>query len=101
MARPKNTSFLRGSFFILSRRCGKPNCHCAHDEPHSSPALSYKVDGSTRIVTLRSQDVRGVKAALARYKKARAQLDKEAQAGNEALRQRIKKEKAGARGRKR
>ena len=101
MPHPKEPTFLRGSLFIKKRRCGKPNCHCAHGEPHSSPVLSYKVEGTLRSLPLRPQDVRGVKAALARYKKARAQLGKEALAGNEALRRLIEKEKAAARGRRR
>jgi len=28
---------LRGSLITLSRRCGKPNCHCRDGEPHPPP----------------------------------------------------------------
>ena len=96
-----NRMLLRGSLIQLRRKCGKPSCHCADGEPHETPALSYSVGGTTRILTLRAQDVRTVKAALARYKEALAALDREALAGIDALRQRIEQEKARARRRER
>lgn len=34
-------SALRGSLITLRRRCGKPNCHCATGQPHSTPARSF------------------------------------------------------------
>ncbi len=90
-------SLLRGSLITLRRKCGKSNCWCSKGEFHETPALSYSVRGSTRILTLRPQDLRKVKAALARYQKTRKQLDREALAGIEKLRRRIEKEKAQAR----
>ena len=89
-------ALLRGSLIVLKRRCGKSNCHCAQGDPHETPALSYSVGGETGILTLRREDVPGVKVALARYKRALRQLDNKAVAGIERLRRRIEKEKGRA-----
>ena len=80
---------VRGSLITLRRRCGKPNCRCADGAPHETPALSYSVEGRTRTVTLRSEDLPAVQAALERYAVARRHLEDEALAGIEALRARI------------
>jgi hypothetical protein len=79
---------LRGSLITLTRKCGQPGCHCARGEPHKTPALSTSIGGKTAILTLRAGDLLEVKAALARYKRARANLDQEARAGLAALRDR-------------
>ena len=77
---------LKGSLFSFVRRCGKPNCACATGEGHSSPALSYVQDGKTKTLTLTGADLGEVRAALARYAQARAELDAAAAAGIAALR---------------
>jgi hypothetical protein len=80
---------VRGSLITLRRRCGKPNCRCADGVPHETPALSYSVEGRTRTVTLRPEDLPAVQAALERYAAARQRLEDEALAGIEALRARL------------
>lgn len=77
---------LRGVLYNHSRRCGRPNCHCAEGEPHQTPALAYSEGGRTRTLTLAADQVPLVRRALARYEKARARLDAEATAGVRALR---------------
>lgn len=77
---------LKGSLFSFVRRCGKPNCACATGEGHASPALSYVQDGNTKTLTLTGADLTEVRAALARYATARAELDAAAAAGIAALR---------------
>ena len=79
---------LRGSLFTFRRRCGKPNCRCATGEPHESPALSFVQDGKAKTVTLTGADLDEVRAALARYETAKAELDRAADAGIAALRAR-------------
>ena len=97
---PANEGLIvRGSLITLKRRCGKPNCHCAQSEPHSTPALSYSVGGSSKMLTLRPEDLPEVKAALTRYRKARAELNKRALHGLTALRAQIARQKAGRRAR--
>lgn len=92
---------LRGSLIALKRKCGKPTCHCVDGEPHETPALSCSIDGKTKILTLRDRDVAEVEAGLDRYRRALAVLEKEALAGITTLRQRIEREKAAERGKKR
>lgn len=79
---------VRGSLITLRRRCGKPNCRCADGVPHETPALSYSLEGRTRTVTLRPEDLPAVQAAIERYMAARQRLEVEALAGIEALRAR-------------
>ncbi len=85
---------LRGSLITLTRKCGWPGCHCAHNEPHTTPALSTSINGKTTILTLREEDLPEVRVALARYKRARADLDQEARAGLRALRDRLARAKS-------
>ena len=84
-----DAELLRGSLVTLRRRCGKPNCRCATGEAHETPALSYSMDGRTKTVTLREQDLAHVVAGLARYEQARQALEAEALAGIQALTNRV------------
>jgi len=80
---------VRGTLFTLRRRCGKPNCHCANESGHESPALAYPEGGRTRTMTLGPADVDEVRAALELYNAARAELDASADAGVATLRARL------------
>jgi hypothetical protein len=77
---------LRGTLTTFRRRCGKRSCRCATGEPHESPALTYTEGGRTKTLTLSRAEVAEVKAALARYQQARAELERAAQDGIVALR---------------
>ncbi len=79
---------LRGSLITIRRRCGKPTCRCVDGEPHESPALSVSLSGRSVTVSLRPAEVPAVRAALARYQKARSELDEQANQGVAALRAR-------------
>lgn len=100
MASAKSPKYLRGTLTVLRRRCGTPNCHCAQGERHATPVLSYREDGANRLITLREKDLAEVRAALARYEKARTRLEKEASAGVHALRRRRQAEIGKRRGKK-
>jgi len=91
---------LRGSLIRLSRKCGKPSCYCAKGAPHETPALSSSIGGVTKILTLRREDLSEVRAAIGRYNKALAELERRALTGIARLRQRLEKEKAQMRGRR-
>jgi len=90
---------VRGSLITVTRKCGNPNCRCARGELHTNPALSYGVGGKTYLLYLRPQDVPRVKAALARYQRARAALERQALRGIAALRRGLVREKAAAKAR--
>jgi hypothetical protein len=77
---------LRGTLTTFRRRCGKPSCRCATGEPHETPALTFTEGGRTKTLTLTPGEVAEVKAALARYRQARAELERAAQEGIISLR---------------
>ena len=85
MATAKSPKYLPGTLTVLRRRCRTPNCHCEQGEQHATPVLSYREDGANRLITLRENDLPEVRAAVGRYKKARARLEKEATTGVHAL----------------
>jgi len=87
-SRRSEGAFLRGTLTTFRRRCGKASCHCATGEPHASPALAYTEGGRTRTLTLADAEVAEVVAGLARFEKARAELERAADAGIAALRAR-------------
>jgi len=87
-SRRSEDAFLRGTLTTFRRRCGKPSCHCATGEPHASPALAYTEGGRTKTLTLADTEVAEVAAGLARFEKARAELERAADAGIAALRAR-------------
>jgi uncharacterized protein DUF6788 len=89
IGRRANPLVLRGTLTTFRRRCGKANCRCAHGEPHESPALVFTEGGRTKTVTLTGADLAEVRAALARYRDAKADLEAAADAGLAALRGRL------------
>jgi hypothetical protein len=48
---------VRGSIVTLRRRCGKQSCRCVEGDPHETPALSYSVEGRTKMLTLSEAEV--------------------------------------------
>jgi uncharacterized protein DUF6788 len=88
---------VRGSIVTLRRRCGKQSCRCVEGDPHETPALSYSVEGRTRMLTLSEAEVEEVKKALGRYEAARGELEARALAGIETLRSRRQRSEAGGR----
>ena len=103
MAAPREPSnrpvVVRGSLITLKRKCGKPNCGCADGEPHETPALSYSLDGRTKMVTLRKEDIPRVKTALRAYQRAAKQLEQEALKGIRQLRREIRLDRTRREGR--
>ena len=85
----------RGSIYTMKGKCGKKNCHCWTDGIlHETPVLSYSVGGRTRLITLKEEDVPGVRAAIERYKEAAEELEAEAMRGIETLRREIEDRRA-------
>jgi hypothetical protein len=98
IARRPKPLLLHGTLTTFRRRCGKPTCRCAGGEPHESPALTYTEGGRTKTLTLSDAEVAEVAAALARYERARADLERGAEAGIAALRaRRVAKRQGGRR----
>jgi hypothetical protein len=68
---------LPASLYTLRRRCGKPNCHCAHGQPHLSTALSYRGPDRPSLLTPPPEhldELRQLTDAYRRFRQARTQL---------------------------
>jgi len=65
--------FRPGSITPMTRRCGKPSCHCANsDDPGHGPTmrLTYKIAGKSRSEALSSPNaVKKVEAEIAEYRR--------------------------------
>lgn len=75
----RSESMVQGSFYLLRRKCGKPNCRCAQGQLHASWVITRSEQGQDRIYSV-PQDQRGGLRALSqeyrRYQRARAVLVK-------------------------
>lgn len=63
---------LRGSFVVLGKKCGKPNCSCAQGEAlHPARYLAAYEGGTKRMVYVRPEAAAAVKVAAERYQRFR------------------------------
>ena len=72
----RSTPMVPGSLYRLRRKCGKPNCRCAHGELHETWVLTRSEQGKSRLYTVPAPDrasVREWASQYRRYQRARAQ----------------------------
>jgi hypothetical protein len=62
---------LPGSLYTLRRRCGKPNCRCAHGELHASTVLSYRGPGGPQNITPSPEQLPAVRRLTDDYRRFR------------------------------
>ena len=71
---------VQGSLYLLRRKCGKPNCHCARGELHTSWVLTRSESGKKKLYSV-AADQRGPLRPLTReyrrWQLARARLVKQ------------------------
>jgi hypothetical protein len=70
---------VQGSFYLLRRKCGKPNCRCARGQLHPAYVLTRSQAGKDRLYTISKDQraqVRKWAAEYRRYQRARAVLVK-------------------------
>ena len=75
----RDQPMVQGSFYLLRRKCGKPNCRCASGQLHASWVLTRSEAGKDRIYPVpKDQRARVRRWALEyrRYQRARAALVK-------------------------
>ena len=73
---------VRGSVVVQRRRSDSSVCRSADGQAlHETTALSYSQAGRTRTLMLDAGQLAAVRRATERYRKARAKLDAEADAG--------------------
>ena len=60
---------MRGSLVERLRRCGRPNCACAHDprRRHGGKFLTVQLGGRTHALHVRPEDEARVRTALGAY----------------------------------
>lgn len=66
---------VQGSFYLLRRKCGKPNCRCAAGQLHASWVLTRSEGGKDHIDSVPQEQraqVRRWAAEYRRYQRARA-----------------------------
>jgi hypothetical protein len=70
---------VQGSFYLLRRKCGKPNCRCARGQLHATYVLTRSEQGQDRLYTVPKDQrarIRQQAAEYRRYQRARAVLTK-------------------------
>ena len=70
---------VQGSFYLLRRKCGKPNCRCAAGQLHATYVLTRSEQGKDRLYTVPKDQrarVRQWATEYRRYQRARAVLVK-------------------------
>ena len=75
----RSEAMVQGSFYLLRRKCGKPNCRCAAGQLHASYVLTRSEAGKDRLYPVPKEqraEVRKWAAEYRRYQRARAVLAK-------------------------
>ena len=75
----RDPPMVQGSFYLLRRKCGKPNCRCATGPLHPSWVLTRSEAGKDRIYSVpkdQRAQVRRWAMEYRRYQRARAALAK-------------------------
>jgi hypothetical protein len=73
----RSAPMVQGSFYLLRRKCGKPNCRCARGQLHASYVLTRSEQGKDRLYAVpkdQRAQVRQWAAEYRRYQRARAVL---------------------------
>jgi hypothetical protein len=79
---------LRGSLSLRSRKCGKPTCHCAKGEKHTSLYLIQSQQGQLRQIYVPPDWEARVRLAVVDYQKAQKLLEEISQLEWQRLRER-------------
>ena len=66
---------VQGSFYLLRRKCGKPNCHCASGDGHPSLYLVDSLTGKVRQTCVRKALQDPVRQAVEAYEEIRRLID--------------------------
>ena len=75
----RSEPMVQGSFYLLRRKCGKPNCRCARGQLHPAYVLTRSEAGQDRLYSVpkaQRAEVRKRAAEYRRYQRARAVLVK-------------------------
>src|SRR2546422_1314408 len=76
----RSQPMVRGSFYLLRRKCGKPNCRCTRGKLHQSWVLTRSEKGRDKIYTVPKDQqprVRKWATEYRKYQRGRADLVKQ------------------------
>lgn len=68
--------FVKGTVYLLARRCGKPNCRCKRENKlHKTHVLTYKSEGKSQLEYLRGkgEDIEVLEKLVWQWKRFRSQ----------------------------
>ena len=69
----------KGNVYLMRRRCGRPQCHCAEGSLHEAVVLSDRSGDKPRTMILKPEDVdrfQRMTRCYSRYRRARARVVK-------------------------
>lgn len=92
--------FVAASLCEVNRRCGNPNCKCAHGHPHKAHVLTRKVNGKTETVHVPKELVGEVRAWVNEYKRIKEVIREVSDASIAVLRHHGRASRAAAASRK-
>jgi hypothetical protein len=75
----RSEPMIQGSFYLLRRKCGKPNCRCTGGQLHPAYVLTRSEAGKDRLYPVPKDQRAAVRKGAAeyrRYQRARAVLGK-------------------------
>ncbi len=75
----RSEPMVQGSFYLLRRKCGNPNCRCARGQLHPAYVLTRSEAGKDRLYSVPKEqraEVRKRAAEYRRYQRGRAVLVK-------------------------
>jgi len=90
-----------GSLTVSTRRCGRKNCQCAHDESKRHPAasLTYKVDGKTKSVYVPVDMIEEVRSWIRQRQKIKRLLKQIDELAEQIIRSHVPATRAATRNR--
>lgn len=71
----RDHEMVQGSFYLLKRKCGNPNCRCARGQLHSSWVITRSEGGKDRLYSVPPSErarLRALTAEYRHYQRARA-----------------------------
>ena len=87
----KSDDILKGSVYEMKRYCGKQNCKCIkNNSPHKSLFLSFKHEGRTQLIPIKSRNVSEIKMKIKKYHQLKENIDQLTWINTELLKQEIK-----------
>ena len=67
----ERSQMVKGTVYLLKRRCGKSNCRCARGQLHTTTVLTASISGRTRLKTIPAEQIEKLKLLTKQYRRFR------------------------------